>query len=112
MYDNLLFGTWLKNRRTQLDLTRKQLADKVGCSSMLIYKIEVSERRPSKQIALILAHVLQIPDVELDSFIRFARQSDSSNINFNTSVKGITPLITPLIGREAELVKIEDMLFV
>ncbi len=111
MYDNLTFGGWLKTRRQALDYTREELANKVGCSPIMIYKIESAERRPSKQIASLLARELQIAPIELDTFIKFARQSDSTPINKDGSVKGIPALITPLIGRETELMKIEDMLF-
>ncbi|MBI1282393.1 MAG: helix-turn-helix domain-containing protein [Anaerolineaceae bacterium] len=111
MYDNTSFGSWLKNRRKELDFTREELAHEVGCSPIMIYKIESAERRPSKQIASLLAHKLQIPELEIDSFIKFARQSDAANVTHSASIKGISPSITPLIGRDSELLKIENMLF-
>ena len=111
MYNNLSFGDWLKRRRKELDLTREELAHQVACSPIMIYKLEAAERRPSKQIAALLAHKLKIPEIELDTFIKFARQSDSANVTNDGSIKGIPTLITPLIGREAELIKTENMLF-
>ncbi len=111
MYDNLTFGNWLKRRRKELDLTREELAQQVGCSPIMIYKIEAGDRRPSKQIASLLARELQIPDAELEAFIKFARQSDTSNVTHQRPIKGIPSLISPLIGRETELIKIEDILF-
>jgi transcriptional regulator with XRE-family HTH domain len=44
------FGTWIRRRRKALDLTQ-QLAERIGCSLSLIFKIESDERRPSRQIA-------------------------------------------------------------
>ncbi len=111
MYDNLSFGDWLKLRRKELDLTREELAKQVACSPIMIYKLEAAERRPSKQIASLLAHKLKIPEIELDTFIKFARQPEAVNVPHNGSIKGIPSLITHLIGREAELIKIENMLF-
>ena len=56
------FGTWIKRRRKALDLTQHELAQRVGCSVSLIFKIESDERRPSRQIAELLATHLEIPD--------------------------------------------------
>jgi transcriptional regulator with XRE-family HTH domain len=51
-------GTWIRSRRRELDLTREQLAEQVGCSIETIRKIEAAERRPSRQIAERLARAL------------------------------------------------------
>lgn len=49
------FGHWLRLKRKRLDLTREELAEKVGCSAALIRKLETEERRPSEQIVARLA---------------------------------------------------------
>ena len=49
------FGEWVQHRRLALDLTRPALARQVGCSPITIKKIERDERRPSRQIAALLA---------------------------------------------------------
>ena len=49
------FGQWLKQRRQELDLTQEALAEATGCSSDSIRKIESGRRRPSRQIADLLA---------------------------------------------------------
>ncbi|MFN8446092.1 MAG: tetratricopeptide repeat protein [Caldilineaceae bacterium] len=67
------FGNWIRRRRKMLDLTQDALADAVGCSVALIRKIEGDERRPSPQIAELLARVLQIPEGEQEKFIKIAR---------------------------------------
>jgi ribosome-binding protein aMBF1 (putative translation factor) len=49
------FGNWIRRRRKALDFTQGELARRVGCSPSLIFKIESDERRPSRQIADLLA---------------------------------------------------------
>jgi predicted ATPase/DNA-binding XRE family transcriptional regulator len=67
------FGYWVQQRRNTLDLTRPELAQRVSCSPVTIKKIERDERRPSRQIAALLADQLVIPDEDRDKFIRMAR---------------------------------------
>lgn len=108
------FGIWLKERRQNLDLTQNELARRVGCSLMLIRKIEAGERRPSKQIAALLALQLNIPLDEHADFARFAR---SSQIRFPLTEKSpwrslhqhlsnlpVPP--APLFGREQDIATI------
>lgn len=68
-----VFGDWLRVHRKRLDLTREQLAEKVGCSAATIRKLEAEERRPSPQIADRFADVFDIPVTERGRFLRFAR---------------------------------------
>src|SRR5258705_10662838 len=67
------FGQWLKQRRKALDLTREDLARRIGCAAVTLYKIEADERRPSKQIAELLAEHLNIIPDERAAFVNFAR---------------------------------------
>lgn len=67
------FGKWLKQRRRQLDLTQVELAQQVGCSVATIRKIEQDARRPSKQLADLMADALLIPAAQQAAFITFAR---------------------------------------
>ena len=67
------FGYWVRRRRKALDLTQAALAKQVGCSAITIRKIERDERRPSQQIADLLAEHLAIPGGEQSNFIRMAR---------------------------------------
>lgn len=67
------FGAWLRRRRKTLDLTQEAVAAQVGCSAGLIRKIEADERRPSRQVAELLAAVLAIPATERDTFLKVAR---------------------------------------
>ena len=68
-----LFGEWLKQRRKALDLTQEELAERAGCSVFALRKIESGERRPSKQLAALLANALEISEEEQPTFIRVAR---------------------------------------
>jgi predicted ATPase/transcriptional regulator with XRE-family HTH domain len=85
------FAAWLKRRRKALDLTQKELAERIGCSTMVIVKIETGDRRPSKQIAELLAAQLEIPLQERTAFIDFARTGRTAD-----------PLSSWLGGEEAD----------
>ena len=67
------FGAWLKARRKALDLRQEDLAFQVGCSFKTIEKIESGERRPSRQVAELLAAELGVPADEREAFVRYAR---------------------------------------
>ena len=67
------FGDWLRQRRQALDITQAALAQVVGCAVITIKKIERDERRPSLQVAQLLAEHLAIPSSARDDFIRMAR---------------------------------------
>jgi len=124
MVDEVSFGHWLAKRRKALDLTRVELAQKVGYSISALRKIETDERRPSKQLAESLADALEIPRDERLTFIKIARGEHSIDrlhspqplpaISLLQSSQGLsnsmpTPL-TPLIGRKDELSALRQML--
>src|SRR5262245_35340493 len=67
------FGYWVRRRRKALDLTQAELAHRVGCAKVTIQKIEAEERRPSSQIAALLAEHLRIPPGERADFLASAR---------------------------------------
>jgi predicted ATPase/transcriptional regulator with XRE-family HTH domain len=71
--DVVTFGEWLKQRRKQLDLTQEALAGQVGCSTATLKKIEAGDRRPSRQIAELLARHLRLPAEQHATFVRVAR---------------------------------------
>jgi predicted ATPase/transcriptional regulator with XRE-family HTH domain len=73
MNDPVSFGRRLKLRRQLLDITRDELAVRVGCAVETIRKIEVDVRRPSRQIAERLADQLAIPPQERAAFLQHAR---------------------------------------
>jgi predicted ATPase/DNA-binding XRE family transcriptional regulator len=100
------FGQWLKQRRNALDITQDDLAGRIGCSPSNLYKIEADERRPSKQIAELLAQHLNIPPDERPAFVRFARAEKVEDAApWGTPFHPPTNLLaqpTPIIGRDAE----------
>ena len=67
------FGAWVKRRRRALDLTQEQLAQQVGCALGSIRKIETDERRPSRQLAELLADHLALAPSERVAFLKAAR---------------------------------------
>ena len=69
------FGGWIEKRRRAMNLTRTELAEKVGCAAVTIKKIERDERKPSRQIAALLAEQLMIPRADRDLFMRMARET-------------------------------------
>lgn len=108
------FGTWVKRRRKAVDLTQQELAQKVGCSLATIVKIESDERRPSRQVAQILAQYLEIPPDQHDLFLKVARQQRGSDQLEAISAPLLEEIpaapqtslpvpFTSLIGREHEL---------
>lgn len=114
------FGDWLKARRKALDLTQEELSGRAGCSVFALRKIETGERRPSKQLAGLLAAALEIPEADRPTFIRVARgdlslerlhasQPDSEPASlFHQPAPHHLPLSpTPLLGRDPELVAMD-----
>jgi transcriptional regulator with XRE-family HTH domain/tetratricopeptide (TPR) repeat protein len=106
------FGYWIKRRRKALDLTRAGLAARVNCSSDTIKKIERDERRPSLQIAGLLADALELAPEEREQFLSTAEKKRSPE-NLPLSAKSYLPSprlpyilpfqATPFIGRQTEL---------
>jgi len=121
----VFFGEWVKKRRKALDLTQEELAQRAGCSIFTLRKIESGERRPSKQLADLLADSLEIPSEEKPTFIRVARGEtslerlylpslDSSLASLSglqlVSVSNRIPLqTTRLFGRDSELAAMERL---
>src|SRR5262245_40937571 len=67
------FGEWVRRRRKALDLTQHALALRVGCALSMIRKIEADERKPSRQVATLLANALELPAPEREQFLQAAR---------------------------------------
>lgn len=111
MEDTHSFGYWVMRRRKALDLTRSGLAQRVNCSPETIKKIERDERRPSRQVAELLAEALSVADDERMLFLQAARGESpvdtlavvSSPLARSTAAHNLPPQPTPFIGREAEL---------
>lgn len=115
------FGYWLRLKRRALDLTRLELAERIGYSAATIRKIEDEERRPSVQIAARLAEIFNIPQNERESFLGFARGDwksapAESNEDLPWRASAIPPpsnipaTTTSLIGRAPEIAFVREYL--
>jgi predicted ATPase/transcriptional regulator with XRE-family HTH domain len=120
------FGAWVTRRRKALDLTRDELARRIGCSVSALRKIEVDERRPSRQMAELLAGCLDIPPDQRPTFLQVARGQlrveRLAGVVPTTAMQRVpgdgrprpAPLMptppTPLIGREPELAALARLL--
>ena len=120
------FCEWLKRRRKELDLTQAELAERASCSIFALRKIEAGDRRPSKQLAGLLAQALEIPPEDQQTFIKTARGElsierlpslertpprDSRPAFRSDPVSGNLPRpLTPFIGREPELDALNQLL--
>lgn len=107
------FGDWIKARRKALDLTQDELSRRVGCSIFALRKIEGGQRRPSRQLAGLLATALQISEEDRTKFIRVARGELSlERIHgfahpARSAIHHLPPPATPLLGREPDLAALE-----
>ncbi len=119
----LFFGDWLKRRRQSLDLTQAELAERAGCSVFALRKIEAGERRPSKQLAGLLAEALRVPSEQAAAFVAAARGESSLErlrLPGQTAAEAAPPPAprlrnwpptpTPLVGREDELASLARLL--
>ena len=109
------FGLWLKQERKARHLTQEDLAERLACSSALIYKIEAGERTPSVQLATLVADWLEIPEIDRSVFLSFARgqlKLDAPEIEtrfgHDTPGRAVSALslpvpLTPLLGRTQEV---------
>ena len=122
----ITFGEWLKRRRKELDLTQAELSTRASCTVFTLRKIEAGDRRPSKQLAGLLAQALEIPPEDQNIFIRVARgernierlkstapahvEGRSTDLGPSPSLVHLPLQLTPLIGREVELATLGKLL--
>ncbi len=125
--DTPSFGLWLRQRRKALDLTRERLAECAGCSVSALRKIEDDERRPSRQLAELLAECLSIAPEDRLTFLKVARADlnvdhlqkvKPLNADLSSSLPALQPSgsallptpLTPLLGREHDLAALTRLL--
>jgi predicted ATPase/transcriptional regulator with XRE-family HTH domain len=115
------FGEWLRGQRTACKLTREEFAKRVGCSVALLRKIENGERRPSAQIAELMANCLNVLPEERSTFVRVARGELSvdrlhpelrpvATTNISPPKTNLPIFPTPLIGRAHQLEQLSQLL--
>jgi predicted ATPase/transcriptional regulator with XRE-family HTH domain/Tfp pilus assembly protein PilF len=78
------FGSLLKQARKAVDMTQGELAEAAGCSPKTIAKIESGERRPSRQLAELLAQALGLPAEQTAEFMQWARNVTGPLSTFST----------------------------
>ncbi len=106
------FAEWVRIRRRQLDLTQAELGQRAGCSAAAIRKIEADERRPSRQLAELLAVALQISAELQETFLQAARGALVEQL---PSKAGAPPhhlptLLTSTVNRVRDLASVTTLL--
>src|SRR5262245_48397129 len=118
------FGHWVRLRRKALHLSCVELAQRVGCATITLRKIEADERRPSEQIAARLAEHLNLAPHERLTFIKVARGelavhrlalpdqiADRPALAPGAPLRTKVPTPpTPLIGRATDVAAVRQML--
>ncbi|MCE7986389.1 MAG: helix-turn-helix domain-containing protein [Caldilinea sp. CFX5] len=117
-------GDWVRRRRKALGLTQALLAQQVGCATVMLKKIEADERRPSLQMAELLAARLQLAAEERTRFLRVVRgeqavtalaapslpQADATLLPATAPPATLPLPLTPLVGRKQELTALAALL--
>ncbi|HQX11722.1 MAG TPA: helix-turn-helix domain-containing protein [Thermoflexales bacterium] len=99
------FGTWLKARRKQLDLTQAALAQRAHYSTIAIHKVEAGAQPTSHALAAALAAALDIPQADRAAFIAFAR-----GLQVRQPLNHLPLPPTAMLGREADLATLSSLL--
>ena len=102
------FSAILRQRRRDLDLTRTELAQRVGCSPDTIKKLEEGERRPSKELADLLAQHLKIDAAARADFVILARNRAAGSIEIGRAY--LPAPLTSFIGRAGEVEYIDALM--
>lgn len=122
MENELSFGYWLQRRRKVLDLTQEALATRVHCSVATIRKIEIDLRRPSRELAELLAIALEIAEPDRPLFLKVARGERATErlaavpqpaVEYHKPAAAPVQLPAPsgaLVGRQHELDEVQQLL--
>ncbi|MEO8286037.1 MAG: tetratricopeptide repeat protein [Chloroflexota bacterium] len=124
MSDKVAFGQWVRQKRIGHDLTQESLAMRIGCAFETIRKIESGRRRPSRQLAILLARELGASEEELPALVELARAEnddaghDAAALDSSTSHNGseeqlavaLPAVRTTFIGREQEVETVSKLL--
>ncbi len=112
------FGRRLKALRQEQGLTQDVLAERVGCATETIRKLESGRRRPSFQMAARIAEVLRLEQEAYTSWMRAARQtSERVELPLGTEAtptvvraRALPTYLTPFVGREREQAMLSALL--
>lgn len=113
------FGYWVRRQRKALDFTQGDLARVVGCARVTVSKIEQDERRPSRQMAELLAEHLAVPAEERTLFLAVATGAKAVDhlaltdqpLESTSAVDDLPPSNLPVpttafVGRQEELAQL------
>src|SRR5438270_596829 len=92
MTETMDFGQRLSQLRRAKSLTQADLANLIGCSDETIRKIEAGGRRPSRQMAELLAECLDVPQEDRPAFVQFARMGAETE---EQGIPGLPDLLHP-----------------
>src|SRR5215213_38348 len=114
MKKEISFGRWLYNRRRSLDLSRKALANQVGCAQITLRRIENDTLKPSRELALILLEKLEIPENGYPRWLEFARglkgnPEQSDDFIYINQPTNLPSLLTSFIGRKKEQADVSSL---
>ncbi len=109
---------WLKRRRIERGLTQEELGERVGYAAQTIRKIEGGQRRPSLQLALKLAQVLELRPEAQAAWMSAARASAEPDevvpppqpLRPPTPSPGLPAYLTPFVGRTQEQADLASLL--
>lgn len=110
------FGVWLRQQRRRLDWTQAELAQRVGYSVATIRKLERDELRPSKHLAEMLAHELDVALTQHNDLVSFARATSTQSLALDAPPLQAPPRsnlsaeLTPFFGRTAEIIELTQSL--
>ncbi|MFN8487421.1 MAG: AAA family ATPase [Caldilineaceae bacterium] len=116
---SLSFGHWIQQRRKALGLTQVDLAQRVGCAVVTLKKIEQDTRKPSLDLAELLADHLLIPSHERERFLAAARGVNLPSLatlmvasqDSATRADEVRPQPTrPFVSRQRELAELQKRL--
>jgi predicted ATPase/transcriptional regulator with XRE-family HTH domain len=108
------FGQWVKQRRTSLDLTQRELARQASCAEVTLRKIEAGNLRPSAQLAAALIKGLGTANADLPALLEFAlsrraRQEGPPPARLRRA-PGLPAPLTPLLGRDHDVAVVHHRL--
>ena len=77
----MTLGEFIKNRRSELRMSRNMLAQKAGISHTEVHRIEVGDRKqPSLKVLCSLADALNVPQEDFLKVAGYAPSDDSSAV--------------------------------